>query len=402
MCASMLKIGCVDSSTPASNLDIYFQPYHFPDMKSKKIFRGEKNYEWIDFVKMPGDEVKAIQSFFKTAGFQPEGDINGIFGYRTVSAARLFQEYVRTIEGDTSIGKPDGVVGNNTLKHMNRWQANHIKADWSDVNRQNTSPEFKQWINLLEKVKHEQLTHPDKTTELVNRYTGRTDTRKVKDWDFDPQKIHLIGIRRKEWEHTQKRANDDIFILLINGLVFKFFGSTDPSQSISDRPDEPFIVRGQHQYRFGWHKLQEMEKKVYRAFKPATVGVLVFRDVNNDNALTDDDIQKGVQLNNTVNIHWSGNSTSNWSAGCQVICGKSYINHHNQVIDCTAFSANNYGELGTKTMGAYAIAADLITIFVKKGEPGALYTLLKEEDLNLEPALGTAYPEKILNRLLVS
>jgi hypothetical protein len=169
---------------------------------------------------------------------------------------------------------------------------------------------------------------------------------------------------------------------------------------MASRPDEPFIVRGQHQYRFGWHKLSELDKKVYRAFKPATRGVLVFRDVNNDDALTEEDFRHGVQPNPTVNIHWSGNSTSNWSAGCQVICGKSYINHHDQVIDCTPFSANNYGELGSKSMGAYSIAADLITIFAHRGEQAALYTLLKEEDLELEPSMGAAYAEKVLNRLL--
>lgn len=51
-------------------------------------------------------------------------------------------------------------------------------------------------------------------------------------------------------------------------------------------------------------------------------------------------------------------------------------------------------------MGAYAIAADLITIFAKKGEQAALYTLLKEEDLEVEPSIGSAYPEKVLHQLL--
>ncbi len=400
MCAHLLKIGFVDDTTPTSQLENYFQPYHAPDMKHKVKFRGEKNFEWIGFEKVPGDEVKALQTFFQATGFQPFGEINGIFGYRTISAARLFQEYVRTIEGDASIGKPDGIVGAKTHQHIERWRTQGLKADWINFSRDHASLEFITWIRLLEKVKAKYLAHPDKTMELVNQYTGISDTMKVKNWNFDPGLIHLIGIRRKEWERTQKRANDDIFVLLINGLVFKFFGSTDPCQHMASRPDEPFIVRGQHRYRFGWHKLSELDKKVYRAFKPATVGVLVFRDVNNDNALTEADMLLGVQPNPTVNVHWSGNSTSNWSAGCQVICGKSYINHHEQVIDCTAFSANNYEELGPKTMGAYAIAADLITIFAQKGEQAALYTLLKEEDLDLEPTIGSTYPEKILGQLL--
>jgi hypothetical protein len=398
MSAATLKLGHVDGSAQADHLNRYFQPYH-TDFPHKNLFRGEKLLEWVDFNQIPGQDVKDLQQFFRDAGFQPVGDINGIFGYRTIAAARLFQEYVRTIEKDTSIGKPDGVVGPKSRQHIDRWRQQGKQADWVNINRTNASPEFKTWISLLNKVKQHYLSHPDKTTELVNQYAGPSDTVKVKDWDFDPQKIHLIGIRRKEWERTQRRANDDVFVLLINGLVFKFFGSTDPSQHMASRPDEPYIVRGQHRYRFGWHKLSDM-KKVYLAFKPATRGVLVFRDVNNDNALTAEDIQRGVQPNPTVNIHWSGNSTSNWSAGCQVLCGKSYINHHDEVIDCTPFSANSYGELGPKCKGAYSIAADLITIFAHQGEQAALYTLLKEEDLKLEPSMGEKYPEKVLNRLL--
>jgi hypothetical protein len=58
------------------------------------------------------------------------------------------------------------------------------------------------------------------------------------------------------------------------------------------------------------------------------------------------------------------------------------MNNLNKIIDCTPFSAANYTELDTKTRGAYSVASDLITVFARRGEEAALYTLLYEEDLN--------------------
>ena len=379
MCAQLLKLGFIDQDTPATLLDTYFTPYHGRDMPSKREFRGDRNFQWLGFETIPSDHVKKLQLFLKEAGFQPHGDINGIFGYRTISAVRLFQEYVRTIEGDGSIGWPDGVVGDKTRLHIDRWEQERKQAIWV-LDSGDQSPEFIHWIEVLNKIKAKYLIAPTPTLKAVNDYVGVSDTLAVKDWDFDPGKIHLIGIRRLEWLKTNTRLNDDLFILLINGMVFKFFGSTDPNPSMASRPDIPFLVHGQHKYRFGWHKLGELNK-VYRALKPQGNGVLVCRDQNVDHSLTLEDLSNGLTPNNSINVHWSGTGTSNWSAGCQVICGRSYINNLNKLIDCTPFSAANYTELDKKTRGAYSVAADLITIFASKGEEAARYTLLYEQDL---------------------
>jgi hypothetical protein len=381
MCAQLLKLGYVDQSTPGSVMDAYFTPYHGHDMPLKRKFRGDRNFHWIGFQRIQADHVKKLQTFLKEAGFQPHGDINGIFGYRTISGVRLFQEYIRTIEGDPSIGIPDGVVGPKTHFHIDRWQSAGKEAIWKEDTDQQ-SDEFKKWIEVLNKLKARFLSESTPTLQAVMDYNGPSDTLAVKDWDFDPGGIHLIGIRRLEWLQTQTRANDDLLILLINGMVFKFFGSTDPNPSMAGRRDTPFLVHGQHKYRFGWHKLSELDKKVYRALKPKSNGVLVCRDRNVDRSLTLEDLRHGLTPNNSINVHWSGTGTSNWSAGCQVICGRSYMNNLNKIIDCTPFSAANYTELDTKTRGAYSVASDLITVFARRGEEAALYTLLYEEDLN--------------------
>ena len=42
--------------------------------------------------------VAAVQQALQAIGFFPGGKVDGICGYRTLSAIRLFQEYVRSVE----------------------------------------------------------------------------------------------------------------------------------------------------------------------------------------------------------------------------------------------------------------------------------------------------------------
>ena len=63
---------------------------------------------------------------------------------------------------------------------------------------------------------------------------------------------------------------DKEFVLLIKGLVFKFQGSTDPGAT-SHQLGAPFLVQGQHDYHFGWHKNHHL------AVRPSDKGVLVVR-----------------------------------------------------------------------------------------------------------------------------
>ncbi len=239
---------------------------------------------------------------------------------------------------------------------------------------------------------------------MVNGFSNKTDTLKVSEWRYHHDDIHLIGIRRHEWRRTNVRENDDIFILLLKGTVFKFFGSTDPSPKIADREDEAYLVRGQHCYRFGWHKLSALYK-VYRALRPLESGVLICRDSDTDNAFTREDLNVGISRNTTINIHWSGSGRSNWSAGCQVIAGSRYINHLNTKVDCLDYASVGYSGLSNKTRGAYNVLLDLMTVFAPdiSLSDGTLihYTLLYERDLNIISSSGkpitTAALEELTN-----
>ncbi|MCB1800250.1 MAG: peptidoglycan-binding protein [Gammaproteobacteria bacterium] len=360
-------------------------------------FRGERTNEWLRFAENDGKAVAEIQEFLQSKGFFPFGVIDGVCGYRTASSMRLYQEYVRSVDGSADIGAPDGIFGPKSLQHVRRWRHDGIVAEWHAHDSSQPQPEYRDWMRLLSRVKTHYLQQPTRLLQRIADYDGATDTRPIAAWDFDPQRIHLVGIRRHEAQ-PGKRENDDVFILLINGSVFKFYGTTDPGKS-SHRSGAPFLVHGQHRYRFGWHK-QSDRQKVYRALKPRTSGVLIVRDGDRDFALTRRDLEGRLENNASINIHWGGRGVSNWSEGCQVICGRAYVNHRNDLVDCTRFAATTYSTLGTRvngdyqTKGAYSVLVDLVTAF--SGDEHALdYMLLYEEDLRLDPGFGDDMAAKI-------
>jgi peptidoglycan hydrolase-like protein with peptidoglycan-binding domain len=336
-------------------------------------------------------QVANLQQSLKTMGFNPNAVIDGIYGYRTLSSVRLFQEYVRTIEGDSGIGTADGIAGKNTLKRIDEWVANGKAANWTPAD--DMQPKIFAGLN---QIRDRLKQSPDAAIEALNKAASTSCSLKVADWRYDPDDIHLVGIRRDNTSVILRngkyvRRNDDIFVLLVNGFRIVFRGSTDPSPSMAGRKDAAFLIRGQHEYRFGWHKISTVGSdtvKVYRAFKTkSNKGVLVVRAT--DGQLTPASYAKGAQPNPTINIHWSGSGSSNWSAGCQVIAGKKYKNFLNEIIDLSASASAGYAGLGSRTRGAYNMLIDLVTVFSKDircGSSDTLYcTLLYEKDLASVP-----------------
>lgn len=224
----------------------------------------------------------------------------------------------------------------------------------------------------------------------------KSATNKPEAWTADPDKVHLIGIRYHPDKGLKTRTFDDLFILLLNGLVFKFRGSTDPGATANVN-GAPFLVPGQHQYQFGWHLLSS-PNKAYHALRPVDPGVLVLRTKR---AISEEARNPGsvVENNLTINIHWGGSGrglVNDWSHGCQVITGDGYINHHNSHTACSPFSAPTGGALGKRvrgifqTKGAYTVLSDLVTALAGHG-PGnrtVLYTLIYHDQLQLVPQLG--------------
>lgn len=392
--AAMITLGCFDSNVGGAACTAFLAEVEKTTrVPLKDVKKGPDRIELSQYLPKTPDamSVAAVQRALKSIGFFPGGKDDGICGYRTQSAIRLFQEYVRSVEKLDCV--PDGRFGPQSQKHLQRWLDGGLRPNWAPaIERWESGAaggEYGDWLGLLDKVKAKYTSAPNRMLQMVNAFGGKSDTRKVAQWDFSPKPhIHLIGIRRDQSEGKF----DDIFVLLIKGLVFKFQGSTEPGES--KHPDgTPFIVQGQHDYHFGWHQ------RSYLALRPQSNGVLVVRS-KDDKRLDDADLENGLEANATINIHWAGKGMAreikNWSEGCQVINGSVYANASNDLVDCSAFVANNNSEIADpkKTRGAYNVLQDLVTALGSDiGGNAVKYALLVEEDLDLAPALKQSLAE---------
>ncbi|MEK7727524.1 MAG: hypothetical protein AAB354_03875, partial [candidate division KSB1 bacterium] len=284
-------------------------------------------------------------------------------------------------------------------------KAANKKAEWANFSATKPSAEYAKWMKLLGLVKQKYVAAPSKMLQMVNQFTRPSDTIKPADWDFNPNKIHLVGVRRHEAKPGE-RVFDDVFILLIQGMTFKFYGSTEPGAT--DNPKgAPFLAQGQHHFRFAWHKLSD-HNRVYHALKPLNHGVLSVR--SRDFMLTDADLATGLECNNSINIHWGGEGMGvigAWSEGCQVMVGKGYLNHNEKPINCSSYAAPNYAKLGKvengiyQTKGAYTMLGDLVAALsgAERDDNVLRYMLLYEADLALNPEIGAAKAAGILQQL---
>jgi hypothetical protein len=386
-----MQLGSCDASVPVTQREAYLAEVEtLTRVRTAEVAAGSDKLALAPYhpdARQPLG-VADVQRALKTIGFFPGAKVDGICGYRTRSAIRLFQEYVRSVERQPSV--PDGAFGPSTRQHLQRWIDSRQAPDWTPlVERWRAgSPggaEYAQWLSLLERVKARHTSNPSRTTKLVEAFGRETDTRRVAQWDFPSTVVHLVGIRR----HERSRKFDDIFVLLVKGLVFKFQGSTEPGAS--EHPlGMPYLVPGQHDYHFGWHRKQ------YLALRPQHLdrGVLVVRS-KSDGGFDDSDLAKGLEANASINVHWGGKGKTfdvkSWSEGCQVINGSAYINAADELVDCSSFAATNNSEAASqpsKTRGAYNVLVDLVTAFASDlPSPTVSYMLLTEEDLALDLSL---------------
>src|SRR5262245_4449062 len=161
----MIKLGTFDPEIQPAALEAYIEyAKHLTGVDDwQDRLRGEAESEWVDFEKFTSGEMKVaeVQSFLKQAGFFPFGKIDGICGYRTNSAIRLFQEYIRTVEGNASIGFPDGKFGAISAGHARRWQQSAKQADWMNISSANPSSECALWLGLLNQLKQTYSADPN-------------------------------------------------------------------------------------------------------------------------------------------------------------------------------------------------------------------------------------------------
>ena len=387
----MITLGRYDSKLGKDNIEAYLALIEKFDrnVAGKKLIadKGPVSFSPLGAEESPG--VAEVQTTLREMGFLPGSRIDGICVYRSQSSIRLFQEYVRSIEKLACV--PDGILGPKTLAHLNRWRDAGTRASWQPVLAawedkslaRDSSNEFNNWLQYLEELKAHYQASPTPALKLVNAYNRSSDTLKVADWDFSPEHVHLVGIRYGAENTTHKF--DDVLILLIKGLCFMFQASTDPGYTRHPN-GAPFLVQGQHRYQFGLHQ------RKYHALRPARHGVLLVRS-KGDYKFTNEDLKNGLEVNQTINIHWGGKGVgrpvNRWSEGCQIIAGTGYRNHQTSVVDCADHVAINNGVVKSratkKTRGAYNVLSDLINALSSGIEPlgQVKYMLVLEDDLRL-------------------
>lgn len=396
-----ITLGCHDADLPLADVDALFERLRVvsgnPDEACLVDDTGDSVYPRPLGAGGPFSVAEA-QAALSRIGFFPGGRVDGICGYRTRAAIRLFQEYVRSVEGRPCA--PDGKLGPGTGRELRRWLDEGLTADWSprlerwrDGRLGEVPGEFGEWLSFLGKVRAHRLDSPGPLLRKVDAFEGASDTRRVADWAFDDRRIHLIGVRHRE--RAEAHVFDDVLILLVKGLVFAFQGSTDPGFSRHE-DGAPFLVLGQHAFRFGLHRGS------YHALRPRRHGVLVLRS-KGDYALTESDLAGEIEVNATINIHWGGRGVrrkvNRWSEGCQVIAGSGYMNHAGKVVLCQDVAVNNSAlkeSGGRLTRGAYNVLSDLIVALSNDmHDPGVVnYTLLHESDLALDPAIAARMAER--------
>ncbi|MEM9916573.1 MAG: peptidoglycan-binding domain-containing protein [Bacteroidota bacterium] len=355
-------------------------------------FKDEQYDKWRPFISVEGNYVETLQRFLHQSGFMPNHQPDGIFGYETLAGVRLFQEYMRTFKGKANM-MPDGLAGKNTFGAMLEWQQQNLGiCEWAAGT---PTPEYTKWLKLLSDRKAHFLHNPSAIFSCRENYTHNTDTRKIAEWEVSSDAVHLIGIRRNQGNgYAANLRDDDFFVFLINGMAFKFFGSTAPNPKLANS-HMPFLLEGQHHYHYSWHHLSDAHQ-VYKAWKPFSSGVLVIRETAAQESK--DIINNATQMqslldhqpNLSINIHWSGKGSYNFSAGCQVIGGSSYVNNQGQLIDDGYLAAKNKGELhkvtdkhysGQKTKGAYNMLIDLFLNYTPDGMNSLAYSLVREETI---------------------
>lgn len=384
----MISLGCVDDGVSDAQCSTYLKEVEA--LTRRPLTEIQAGSDRLQVQRLPAPAagsmgVKQVQQALKDLGFFPGGQVDGICGYRTQSAIRLFQEQVRSVEKLDCT--PDGQFGPRSQEHLQRWLRDGLRPSWDGAVTAwaagKPTGEFDDWLTWLNAVKAKYQGAPSPVLKLVNASSKTGDTRKVADWDFSRQAgIHLIGIRRE----VMSGKFDDIFVLLIKGLVYKFQGTTDPGAT-ENAAGMPFLVPGQHNYHFGWHK------STYLALKPEGAGVLVVR-AGADAKLTPDDLARGLEVNATINVHWGGRGllgqVNNWSEGCQVITGSVYVDPASRLVSCQPFAAVTPAEprdpASKKTRGAYNMLLDLVTALGSDVSDGRVkYTLVEAADLALLP-----------------
>ncbi len=197
-----LLLGRVDEHVgfTAAQQREYLELYHHPAgfAGGEHRFRDDTRNQWRSWEAVPGRRVTALTEFLQQAGFMPHAIHDGVFGYVTQAAVRLFQEYVRTTEQghyppDGASLWPDGVVGPLTESHITRWRSEGRRCRWGEP--VGSTADYTRWLDWLARIGARYRAAPGHHLRVVSTFPERGDTLLPDDWSFGVDEPHLIGLR---------------------------------------------------------------------------------------------------------------------------------------------------------------------------------------------------------------
>ena len=97
----MILLGSFDGSVTQADRDAYLrQAAAIAGGRGDQAAAGSDRLSFAQHAPEPQQKmtVAEMQQALNTIGFFPGGKVDGICGYRTRAAMRLFQEYVRSVE----------------------------------------------------------------------------------------------------------------------------------------------------------------------------------------------------------------------------------------------------------------------------------------------------------------
>ena len=215
----MILLGSYDSSVTQADRDAYLrQAAAISGGRGDQAADGSDKLSFAPHAQDPQQTmtVAEVQEALKAIGFFPGGKVDGICGYRTRAAMRLFQD--ACARSRNCRGCRTAALARRRRQHLQRWTTKGLASEWAPtIERWRAGTlgqtEYTDWLSLLGKVKEKYLASPTEMLRLVNAFPRQTDTRKVADWDFEPNAIHLVGIRRSE----KTNKFDDLFVAADQG-----------------------------------------------------------------------------------------------------------------------------------------------------------------------------------------
>ena len=292
--------------------------------------------------------------------------------------------------------KKRSISGNNGVEGNDNEENNDDEVE--DEEEATEDPLFSEWMERLKALKVKLSANPGPVHTQVAKFGKPSDTYQVKDWAFNGEDVHLIAIRKPPVVPRifDANRNDALFILLIEGKVYKFWGFTgyfNAKGNNSNNNDLSLAIMAEGQHKYAIDKTRSV-----KALIPFQDGVLFFRDRDKNKAFSARDIRAGLYSEpiETADIQWAPLGIDNDKTGVQFISNKRYINHDDDIISKSQLTDTDnalLGEGGSST-DAYEAFTDLIWGLTERD--WIYYTLVDWNDFDTE---SKADITNTLNRL---